>query len=109
MVRTMAKKSSKEATSTALALDADLRIAAAPALRDTLLAALASGGPVGIDGCAVAQVDTAALQLLAAFSRDARAAGRTVTWTGVSDPLQRGVAVLGLNSLIELPAHAGVN
>jgi hypothetical protein len=32
-----------------------------------------------------------------------------VTWTGASDSLQRGVAVLGLNSLIELPARAGVN
>lgn len=105
----MAKKSSKDATSAPLTLDADLRIAAAPALRDTLLAALATGGSVEIDGGAVAQVDTAALQLLAAFSRDAKAAGHPVTWTGVSDSLQRGVAVLGLNGLIELPARAGVN
>jgi anti-anti-sigma regulatory factor len=105
----MAKKSSKDATRAPLALDADLRIAAAPALRDTLLKALAAGNAVELDGTAVAQVDTSALQLLAAFSRDARAAGLPVTWTGASDSLQRGVAVLGLNSLIELPARAGVN
>lgn len=105
----MAKKSSKDATQAPLALDADLRIAAAPALRDTLLKALAAGEAVELDGAAVTQVDTSALQLLAAFSRDARAAGLSVTWTGASDSLQRGVAVLGLNSLIELPARAGVN
>jgi anti-anti-sigma regulatory factor len=105
----MAKKSSKDATRAPLALDADLRIAAAPALRDTLMAALAAGDAVEIDGAAVAQVDTAALQVLAAFSRDARTAGLPVSWTSASDSLQRGVAVLGLNALIDLPARAGVN
>jgi anti-anti-sigma regulatory factor len=105
----MAKKSSKDATRAPLALDADLRIAAAPALRDALLAALAAGEAVELDGTAVTQVDTAVLQLLAAFSRDARAAGLSVRWTGASDSLQRGVAVLGLHALIDLPARAGVN
>jgi anti-anti-sigma regulatory factor len=105
----MAKKSSKDATRAPLMLDADLRIGAAPALRETLLAALAAGEGLDIDASAVAQVDTAALQVLAAFSRDARAASVAVVWTGVSDSLRRGVSVLGLNALIELPAHAGVN
>ena len=70
----MAKKSSKDAPRAPLALDADLRIGAAPALRDALLGALAAGEAVQLDGAAVAQVDTAGLQVLAAFSRDARAA-----------------------------------
>ncbi|MEX1828748.1 lipid asymmetry maintenance protein MlaB [Luteibacter sp. CQ10] len=104
----MAGKSSKN-TAGALALDADLRIGAAPALRDTLLAALTAGKPVDIDGSAVNQIDTAGLQVLAAFSRDARAAGLAVRWRGASDSLHRGVAVLGLSELIELPARAGVN
>ena len=105
----MAKKSSKDAPRAPLMLDADLRIGAAPALRETLLAVLAEGGAVDIDAAAVTQVDTAALQVLAAFSRDARAAGVAVGWTGVSDSFRRGVSTLGLNALIELPAHAGVN
>lgn len=105
----MAKKSSKDTPRAPLTLDADLRISAAPALRDTLLAALAAGEGIDIDAGAVAQVDTAALQVLAAFSRDARAAGLSVAWTGVSDPFRRGVSTLGLNALIELPAQAGVN
>ena len=105
----MARKSSKDGARASIALDADLRIGAAPALRDTLLAALGAGAPVDLDGSAVGQIDTAGLQVLAAFSRDARAAGLAVGWTGVSDSLRRGVAVLGLNELIELPAPAGVN
>ncbi|SFW62537.1 STAS domain-containing protein [Luteibacter sp. UNCMF366Tsu5.1] len=105
----MAKKSSKDAPRAPLALDADLRIGAAPALRDALLGALAAGEAVQLDGTAVTQIDTAGLQVLAAFSRDARAAGLPVAWTGVSDPLRRGVSVLGLHALIELPAEAGVN
>ncbi|HEY4091219.1 MAG TPA: STAS domain-containing protein [Luteibacter sp.] len=105
----MAKKSSKDATLAPLALEADLRIGAAPALRDTLLAALNAGAAIQLDGTAVAQVDAAALQVLAAFSRDARAASVAVDWVGASDTLRRGVTVLGLNALIELPARAGVN
>ncbi|QDE38880.1 STAS domain-containing protein [Luteibacter pinisoli] len=105
----MAKKSTQNATQAPLALEADLRLTAAPALRDTLLAALNAGAAVQLDGSAVAQVDAAALQVLAAFSRDARAASVPVAWTGASDTLRRGVAVLGLHALIELPAHAGVN
>ncbi|QWT22548.1 STAS domain-containing protein [Bacillus sp. NP157] len=105
----MAKKTSLDATPAPLALEADLRIGAAPLLRDTLLAALNAGNAVQLDGAAVAQVDTAALQVLAAFCRDARAASLPVAWTGASDSLRRGVTVLGLNALIELPAQAGVN
>ncbi|KJV27220.1 STAS domain-containing protein [Luteibacter yeojuensis] len=105
----MAKKSPQDAIAAPLALEADLRIGAAPALRDTLLAALNAGAAVQLDGNAVAQVDTAALQVLAAFSRDARAASVPVAWLGASDTLRRGVTVLGLDALIELPAPAGVN
>lgn len=105
----MARKSSKDSGRATIALDADLRIGAAPALRDTLLAALGGGTPVELDGTTVSQVDTAGLQVLAAFSRDARAAGLALSWTGASDSLRRGVAVLGLHELIELPAPAGVN
>jgi anti-anti-sigma regulatory factor len=105
----MPKKSSNDAAPAPIALDSDLRIGAAPALRDTLLTALDAARPVTLDGGAVAQVDTAALQVLAAFARDARAAGVAVTWAAASDTLRRGVGILGLNELIALPASAGAN
>ncbi|TCV94873.1 anti-anti-sigma regulatory factor [Luteibacter rhizovicinus] len=105
----MAKKTSGDKAPAAVVLDADLRIGAAPALRDILLTALASGKPVQIDGAGVTHVDTAGLQLLAAFSRDARARDLAPVWLAASDSLHKGVATLGLHELIELPARAGVN
>ena len=85
-----------------VALDADLRIGAAPALRDRLREALGAGRGVAVDGAAVAQVDTAALQVLAAFARDAAKAGIAVAWAA-SDVLRKGVDGLGLKETIELP------
>jgi phospholipid transport system transporter-binding protein len=87
-----------------LVLEADLRLAAAPALRERLLAALAAGEPVQLDGGAVTQVDTATLQLLCAFVRDAAAKSLAVTWTAVSDALRAGSLLLGLDKTINLPA-----
>jgi phospholipid transport system transporter-binding protein len=86
----------------AVALDADLRIGAAPVLRDRLREALGAGRGVAVDGATVAQVDTAALQLLAAFARDAAGAGIAVAWSA-SDVLRKGVEGLGLKETIELP------
>jgi phospholipid transport system transporter-binding protein len=87
-----------------MTLDADLRLAAAPALRNVLLGALAAGQPVRIDGAAVAQVDTATLQLLCAFVRDAAASEQAVIWTAASDALMAGAAMLGLHRSMNLPA-----
>ncbi|MBB3228943.1 anti-anti-sigma regulatory factor [Luteibacter sp. Sphag1AF] len=105
----MAKKSSSDKASAALVLDADLRIASAPALRETLLTALASGQRVELDGAGVTHIDTAGLQLLAAFSRDARARDLAPVWLAASEAVHKGVATLALHDLIELPARAGVN
>lgn len=87
-----------------IALDADLRLAVAPALRDTLLSALAAGKPVRLDGAAVAQVDTATLQLICAFVRDASASELSVSWVAPSEALMAGAAMLGLHRSMNLPA-----
>jgi phospholipid transport system transporter-binding protein len=104
----MAKKAVKEQApadgSDVLVLESDLRIGAAPALREALLGKLALGAAVHLDGSGVAQVDTAALQVLGAFMRDARARDIEVDWHGASDTLHKGVVLLGLNELIQMPA-----
>ena len=87
-----------------IALDADLRLSQAPALRERLLKALAAGSPVTLDGGEVAQVDTAALQVLCAFTRDAGGQGLSVAWGGVSEVLRDGAAMLGLDKTMNLPA-----
>jgi phospholipid transport system transporter-binding protein len=86
-----------------ITLDADLRLSQAPALRERLLKALAARSPVTIDGGDVAQVDTAALQVLCAFTRDAAGQGLSVAWGGVSGVLRDGVAMLGLDKTMNLP------
>ena len=104
----MAKKAAKEQEapvgSGVFVLDTDLRIGAAVALRETLLGKLALGEAVRLDGSAVAQVDTAALQVLGAFVRDARARDIEIDWLGASDTLHKGAVLLGLNETIQMPA-----
>ena len=55
-----------------------------------------------IDASAVQRIDTAALQLLAAFVRDLRADGRVVEWTECSTALRRAADSLGLADALDL-------
>ncbi len=81
-------------------LPTDCRMAGLPALREQCLAAPSSA----LDATAVQRVDTAALQLLAAFHRDAQARGETIAWVGVSTPLREAAERLGLTRALALPA-----
>ena len=53
-------------------------------LKSALCALLPQDGTVTLDGTAVERIDTAALQLLAAFVRDRRLAGAALQWRAVS-------------------------
>jgi anti-anti-sigma regulatory factor len=74
-----------------------------PALRDQFLLALDTPSST-LEAIGVERVDTAALQLLAAFHRDAQARGRTVAWAGASAPLRDAAERLGLTKILALPA-----
>jgi ABC-type transporter Mla MlaB component len=88
---------------TVIGLPADCRMAELPALRDQFVLAL--DAPLStLEAIGVERVDTAALQLLVAFHRDAQARGRTVAWNGVSAPLRDAVERLGLTKTLALPA-----
>jgi phospholipid transport system transporter-binding protein len=63
---------------------------------------LDESGSVQIDGSAVERVDTATLQLLAAFVRDLRAESRAVEWVDCSAALRRAAGSLGLESALSL-------
>jgi len=52
--------------------------------------------PFELDGSAVERVDTAALQVLAAFSRESRNREIELTWADVSDSLRNASTLLGL-------------
>ena len=52
--------------------------------------------PFELDGSAIERIDTAALQVLAAFSRESRNRDIELAWAGVSDSLRNASTLLGL-------------
>jgi len=73
-------------------------------LQTELAERLDDSGTVQIDGSAVERIDTATLQLLAAFVRDLRADARGVDWIGCSAVLRRAAHSLGLAVALDLAA-----
>jgi ABC-type transporter Mla MlaB component len=90
-----------------LLLAAECTVAQADTLKSELGRRLQEPAPVTLDVSAVQRIDTAGLQLLAAFIRDRRTAGRAVTWRGQAAALTTAAGLLGLNDMLELPREAG--
>jgi anti-anti-sigma regulatory factor len=67
---------------------------------------LDESGTVRIDASAVERIDTASLQLLAAFVRDLRGDERSVEWTECSAVLRRAANSLGLETALGLAVDA---
>lgn len=97
------KQQVSQATVQVLQLPAQCRLGEAAALKASLLQASAAGPPL-LDGSEVERVDTAALQVLVAFARDVVAAGGRPAWTGASHSLREACGLLGLETLLNLPA-----
>ncbi|MFL6605246.1 MAG: lipid asymmetry maintenance protein MlaB [Steroidobacteraceae bacterium] len=74
------------------------------AFQAELAGRLDDSGTVSINGSGVERIDTATLQLLAAFVRDLRADARPVEWTDCSVALRRAAHRLGLTSALDLAA-----
>ena len=85
----------------ALRLPADLGIEHVAALRDELAAQL-DATPLALDAGDVSRLHAAALQLLAAFCRERRDAGRATNWRAASATLRDGARVLGLGAMLDL-------
>lgn len=85
-----------------LTLAAECTVAEAESLKAELVRRLDEAGPVTVDVSAVERIDTAGLQLLAAFVRDRRTAGRTVQWRGRAAALDSAAGLLGLHDMLEL-------
>jgi anti-anti-sigma regulatory factor len=85
---------------------ADCTIEHAPGLHKQLAKVLTSSACVTLDVTAVKRCDTAGLQVLAAFIRERREAGREVALAGVSDNFLATAKLLGLSSLFSIEEHA---
>jgi anti-anti-sigma regulatory factor len=84
-------------------LDVRLSIAQAADLHRTLLASLAEGGPVVVDGSRVEEIDTAMLQLLASLWRTSGERGIACTWLGASGALRQMAALIGVAEILNFP------
>jgi ABC-type transporter Mla MlaB component len=85
-----------------MALGADCTIEHAPGLHKALVKILADRACVTLDFAAVKRCDTAGLQVLAAFIRERREAGRKVELHGVSDNFLATTRILGLSALFSM-------
>jgi anti-anti-sigma regulatory factor len=90
-----------------LILAAECTVAEADTLKSELAHRLGESGTITIDVTALQRIDTAGLQLLAAFVRDRRTVGRTVAWRGRAPALEAAAGLLGLNGMLELADEAG--
>jgi anti-anti-sigma regulatory factor len=86
-----------------LALAAELTIAQAGTLKTRLTRLLDSKDEVRVDAGATRRVDTACLQLLLAFVRDRRNAGKAVTWKATAPEFTTTAKTVGLAGALGIP------
>jgi anti-anti-sigma regulatory factor len=84
-------------------LDVRMTIVQAAGLHRTLLACVAQGETVVVDGTRVEEIDTAILQLLASLWRTCQARGIGCTWQGASDALRQTAALVGVAEMMHFP------
>jgi len=97
-------KSTAEPPSTSLTLTAECLVQDAGALKSGLARLLTESQPVTLDATAVQRVDTAGLQLITAFVQERALRGLEVEWNGTAPALTNAAQLLGLTSLLKLPA-----
>jgi anti-anti-sigma regulatory factor len=81
-------------------LPAECTIADAGELKERLMKILGHPTALTFDCSAVQRVDTATLQMLAAFVRDRRAEGLPVEWSTDGAAFKSAASLLGLSSLL---------
>jgi len=96
--------SAKEPASNTLALAAECTVSDAGSLKERLTGLLDEPQAVTLDVTALQRIDTAGLQVITAFVRDRGAHGRAVVWQGTAPALTAAAQLLGLTSLLGLPA-----
>lgn len=102
MKRTEKKQARKAA---AYDLGGDLTIRSVQAHKEGLNALLADDGTVTLEATAIKHVDTAGLQLVAAFIVQMLGAGRELRWNQPASPLTEAAASLGLTSALQLAEY----
>jgi anti-anti-sigma regulatory factor len=97
-------KSSRRDKNAHMTLASVLDAAHGDELRASLNELIENPQPVTLDAGEVERVDTAGLQVLAAFVTTRRSQGRAIEWQKISPELRRATELLGLSALMELTA-----
>ena len=84
-------------------LSAECTIAESAPLQADLTRLLDKDAPVTLDAKELQRVDTAGMQVIAAFIRERTANGRQVEWRNTPPTLLSAARLLGLSSLLGLP------
>jgi ABC-type transporter Mla MlaB component len=92
------------ANPTTLTLEAQCVVSDAATLKESLASLLDEPLAVTLDISALQRIDTAGVQLITAFIRERATRGRAVEWQGSAPVLQSAAQLLGLTSLLGLPA-----
>jgi ABC-type transporter Mla MlaB component len=87
-----------------LTLEAECLVADTALLKANLTQLLPEAGPVALEIHKLQRIDTAALQVLAAFVRERDSHHRVVEWRGDSPALWSAAHLLGLSSYLKLQA-----
>jgi anti-anti-sigma regulatory factor len=90
-------------TSGAFAIAAECTVADASSLKSGLAKLLEESDSVTLDISAVQRIDTAGLQVIAAFIRERESQGRQVQWRGHAPTVEAAARLLGLGALLKLP------
>jgi phospholipid transport system transporter-binding protein len=87
----------------AFAIAAECTVADASSLKSGLAKLLDESESVILDISAVQRIDTAGLQVIAAFIRERESQGRQVQWRGHAPAIATAAKLLGLGTLLKLP------
>ena len=92
------------ANPTSLTLAAECLVTDASSLKASLSALLDQPQTVTVNASGLQRIDTAALQVITAFVRERSDRGQQVEWQGAAPVLVAAAQLLGLTSLLKLPA-----
>lgn len=84
-------------------LGSRMTIVQAADLHRALVARLADGGSIIVDGTRVEEIDTAILQLLTSLWRTAEERGTACTWHGASGVLRHTANLIGVAEVLHFP------
>ena len=94
----------KQPAPSTLALAAECTVSDALSLKERLANLLDEPQAVTLDITALQRIDTAGMQVISAFVRERAGQGRPVEWQGTAPALATAARLLGLTSLLKLPA-----